>query len=256
MNITSFNSERIKKGVQKAREQLGEPDQNVKILFSPFEINEENFEETCRIYSRLNKSDYNTVVIVESHPGSAAKKLPMPSFKKVETSLGEVFANDTLRNDFADEDDDFFVNDDAFDNDVSLYNQLMLLQTVLDDFTVLSMQITDENSFIVKELAFAIEEILASRNALVIFCCDLAANHREEMQRIVSLVDSNNKTGLMNYLNSGESNINGAGSFAAGLLVAQKWGLHIHFPCMENSDDDCKNLAGGYGVMQKQPIFG
>lgn len=256
MNITSFNREQIEDGLKRARIQSGEPDGTVRLLFSPFEITSQNFDETCLIYSRLSKNDYNTVVVVESHPGSASKKLPMPSFKIVKTPLGEVAANEQLRNDFADEDDDFFIDDEAFDDDVSLFNQLMLLQTALTGFDVLNIQITDENSFIVRELAFAIEEILGSKNALVVFCCELESSYRDELIRAKNDIDHGNESGLMNYLNGGDSHVRGVSSFVAGLLVAKKWGLKIHFPALEDHDGNSTNLLNGYAVMQRQPIFG
>ncbi|TVQ02082.1 MAG: AmmeMemoRadiSam system protein B [Balneolaceae bacterium] len=255
MNITSFKREQIEEGLMKARNHTPEPDETVRLMFSPFEINNHNFDEACLIYSRLEKNNYDTVVVVESHPGSASKKLPMPSFKFLKTPLGDVNANDKLRNDFADEDDDFFIDDEAFDDDVSLYNQLMMLQTALDGFEILSIQITDENSFIVRELAFAIEEILASKNALVVFCCDLDASHTEELNRVKHLFDTGNESGLMNYLNGGNSNIKGVSSFVTGLLVAKKWGLKIHFPAFSENEIEFKNLISGYAVMKLQPVF-
>ena len=254
MNISSFSRKELTSGLERAKQSRTNPSDPVRILFSPTRINSENIEDVFRIYSGIEKDDFDTVIIVESHPGSAEKKLPMPSFKSVATPLGEVLANDKLRNDFCDEDDDFFINDDAFDEEVSLYDQLMVLQCALDDFTVLSIQITDENSFIVKELAFAIEEILASRNALIVFCCDLDVSHADELSTLMSYYEKDNMSGLMNILNSGDSSIEGVGSFIAGLLVAKKWGLKVSFntgkPAFGN------NLISGFAEMQRQPIFG
>lgn len=253
MRITSFTREQISEGLEKARQHKAEKDQTVRLLFSPFHISDRNFEETCHIYSRLEKDDYDTVVVIESHPGSASKKLPMPSFKSVQTPLGEVAANDKLRNDFADEDDDFFIDDEAFDDDVSLFNQLMMLQAALSDFDILCIQITEESSFIVKELAFAIEEILGSRNALVVCCCDLHSSHKDELLRVKHLIDTGNDSGLMNYLNGGDSHVNGVGSFITGLIVAKKWGLQLHFPAMDaDNGQSVANLAAGYASLQSK----
>lgn len=255
MDITSLNRSEITEGLDKAKARQANESETVRILFSPQIIDENNIDNVFNIYSQIEKDDFDTVVIVESHPGSAEKKLPMPSFKSVETSLGEVKANDKLRNDFCDEDDDFFINDDAFDEELSLYDQLMMLQCTLEDFTVLSIQITDENSFIIKELAHALEEILASRNALIVFCCDMNNDNREELDKVLKLYNENNLSGLMNYVNSGESTIEGMGSFVAGLIVAKKWGLRLTFEAMENQSGDSSNLLTGYAEMQRQAIF-
>lgn len=256
MDITSFSREKIKSGLEHAKSRLKESPDNIRMLFSPRIISDENFDEVCEIYSKLDGKEFDTVVIVESHPGSAEKKLPMPSFKSVKTDFGEVKANDKLRNDFADEDDDFFINDDAFDEDVSLYNQLMMLQCVLDDFEILSMQITDEGSFIVKELAYALEEILASKNTLIVFCCDLSNDYVPDFRKVKALIENWNISTLMNYLNSGESSVKGLGSFVAGLIVAKEWGLNLHFESPDENARLNKNLLTGYATMQSKLIYG
>lgn len=254
MNIQSYSREAINKGLQEAKSRHGSSDETVRILFSPHHISSENIDEVFEIYSSLEPDDFDTVVIVESHEGSANKKLPMTSHKLFSTPFGDVSVNDKLRNDFCDEDDDFFIDDDAFDDNVSFYDQLMLLQCSLDDFSVLSIQITDENSFIVKELAYALEEILASHNALIVFCCDLDGEHTGEFDKITSFYENESLSGLMNYLNSGESSIRGVGTFVAGLLVARKWGLKLTFP--ERNGSAPQNLLTGMARMQQQPILG
>lgn len=257
MDITSFSREQISEGLKQAKKRHSDsPPETVRILFAPRQITEWNFEEVCDAYSRIGKDDFDTVVIVESHPGSAEKKLPMPSFKSVSTSLGEVPANDKLRNDFCDEDDDFFINDEAFDEELSLYDQLMMLQCSLDSFSVVSVQITDEGSFIVKELAYTLEEILASRNTLLVFCCDMEPEHRKEFKELMDTLDIDNLSGLMNYLNREESRIRGTGSFIAGLIVARKWGLRLRFDSLENSESANRNLLTGFAEMQHKPTFG
>lgn len=255
MDITSFSSEKIKAGLKKAHQETSDQDNPIRLIFSPRFINEDNFDEVCRVYSKLGADDYDTVVIIESHPGIADKKLPMPSFKELETSLGVVHANDKLRNDFADEDDDFFVNDDAFDADVSIYNQLMMLQSTLNDFSILSIQITDESSFIVKELAAAVEEILASRNALIVCCCEMNQNGHEELIKVLNMINSDNLSGIMNYLNSGDSTVDGVGTFIAGLLIGKKWNLTFQFPLLDKSGKDMQNPLIGIAALQRESIF-
>ncbi len=255
MDITSLNRDQITQGLVKARSRHTDKSETVRILFSPQIIDQNNIDEVFKIYSQIDRDDFDTVVIVESHPGSAEKKLPMPSFKSVQTSLGEILANDKLRNDFCDEDDDFFIDDEAFDEELSLYDQLMMLQCTLDDFTVLSIQITDENSFIIKELAYALEEILASKNALIVFCCDMENENREELDKVLSLYREGNMSALMNYVNSGDSKIEGLGAFIAGLIVAKKWGLKLTFSSMDDAKSEHANLLAGYAEMQPQAIF-
>lgn len=252
MDITSLSRDTIKSGLKSSVSENQISQKETRLLFSPRKITEENFEPVCKTYSQIGPKEFKTVVVVESNPGSAKKKLAMPSFKVIKTHLGEVAANDKLRNEFADEDDDFFINDNAFDEEVSLYHQLVMLQCTLEDFTVSHIQITDENSTIIKELALALEEILTTKNALVVFCCDLDRADRIEIEKVMDLLNSENTIGLMNYLNSGNSKIDGVGAFVTGLLVARKWGLKINF----ESDPETGNIQSGYAVMQSQPIYG
>lgn len=250
MEITSISRDKINAGLERAVSRSEKNRNQTRLLFTPRKITDENFESVCKTYSQIGAVDFSTVVIVESTPGEAEKKLAMPSFKTIETQFGEINANVRLRNDFADEDDDFFINDDAFDESVSLFHQLPVLQCVLEDFSVLHIQITDERPPIIKELATALQEILPSRNALLVVCCDLS--DQEEISQIQNLLSEGNFSGFMNRLNRGDLNIEGIGALAAGLLVANRWGLSLNF----ESDSETGTVQSGYAVVQNQPIFG
>jgi AmmeMemoRadiSam system protein B len=256
MSILNMSREKIKEGLSIAGKNVEGPSETVRVIFSPNHIEEKNFEETCRIYSRLNSDDYDTAVVVESSPREQRKKLPMPSHKAFTTPLGEVPVNDKLRNEFCDEDDDFFIDDEAHHKQMGLYDQLMLLQCRLDDFSVVSIQITDEEPAIVKELAYVLEEVLASRPALIVICCDLPEKFRKEFNRVTGFIKKDNLSGMMNYLNSGESKINGIGSFVAGVLISKAWGLRIAFQADEDNGFESINLLSGFAEMTRHHIFG
>ncbi|HEX6982204.1 MAG TPA: AmmeMemoRadiSam system protein B [Balneolaceae bacterium] len=229
MNITSYSREQIEDGINKARERNDGPNEQIRLLFTPERINGNNFARSCDIYSRVDMSNYETVVIIESHDEELNKKLPMASNKTFETPLGQVPVNDYMRNEFCDEDDDFFIHDEAFDKNVSLFQQLMFLQTLSDDFSVVNIQIADRDPSIVKELAYVLEEVLASRSALIIFCCELDNEHKKEFESIKKMVEANNQSGLLNHLNGDTSSIKGATSFIAGVIVANHWELKLNF---------------------------
>lgn len=250
MNINSFTRSEIEEGLLAARYGQTLMSNPVRIIFSPVDINESNFKDVCNTYSHLRKDDFDTVVVIESIPGSNSKKLQMPSNKSFSTSLGEVAVNDRLRNELCDEDDDFFIEDETYSENLSLHKQLMMLQCTLDDFTVLSLQITDESSFIIKELAYALEHILAARNALIVFCCDLT-DYNGHLNTIVEMVQDRKIPGLMNYLNSEGKKADGIGALFAGLLVADEWELKLHF-----NQDHQSDTVSAFAEMQKQPIFG
>lgn len=250
MNITSFSREQIEKGINNARKKRDQLNDHIRVLFSPERINEDNFDRACDIYSRVDMSNYDTVVVVESYDEKLDKKLPMASNSFFETPLGNVPVNDYMRNEFCDEDDDFFIHDEAFDKDISLFQQLMFLQTLSDDFRALSVQIADPDPAIVKEIGYVLEEVLVSRSALLVFCCELDNERKKEFKKIVEMIENKNESGLMNYLNSGESKIKGTTAFIAGIIVANKWELDLHF-LRGKYDNYSGSLLTGYADRQK-----
>lgn len=249
-NVTDYSIEEIQSGLRKARSRHGEVNDHVGILFAPHAITENNFDSVCDMYSRLDLSRFQTAVIVEVHAKTLDKKLPMPSNREFRTPFGAVPANDYLRNEFCDEEDDFFIHDEAFSKDMSLFQQLMMLQAGGGDtLSALSVQIADKNHFIVRELAHTLEEVLASRNALLIFCCDLEGGYKQEFERVKKMVNQHAHSNLLNYLNSGESHITGAAAFVTGVLVVASWDMRLNFTTVPDGDGLLTAYAGREGVM-------
>lgn len=249
MNILSYSRRQIEEGLERARQNHESPNDHIRVLFAPTRINHDNFERACDIYSRIDPSNYETVVIVETFNKELDKKLPMPSNKFFRTPLGDVPVNDFLRNELCDEDDDFFIHDEGFSKDMGLFQQLMMLQCMFEKFNTVSIQIADRGPAIVKELAFVLEEVLASRNALLVFCCELDNERKKEFGKVKSIILENNQSALLNYLNSGESRIEGTPSFIAGILVADAWELKLNF--LNREYDDYKgSLLTAYADQQ------
>jgi len=250
MNIASYSRDKIQEGIQKARKKNNGPNDHIRLLFSPTEINDQNFERVCDIYSRIDPENYETFIVIESYEEVLDKKLPMPSNMSFETPLGKVKVNDYMRNEFCDEDDDFFIHDEGFSKEMSLFDQLMMLQCISDDFSVVSVQIADMGQAIVKELAYVLQEVLANRRALIIFCCQLDSDKKAEFGNIKKMLDADNESGLLNYLNSGESHMDGATTFIAGVLVAKAWDLDLNF--LDNQEKSQKaSLLTGYADRQR-----
>jgi AmmeMemoRadiSam system protein B len=218
---------------------------NIKLLFVPTHIDPNNIEEPTAIYKNISNSSFDTVVVVESNKDALDKKLSIPSNHTFVTPFGEVRVNDTLRNELCDEEDDFFINDGGMSDEMSLYTQLMMLQACQDDFDVVSIQIGDSDPAIVKELAFALDELLHSRNVLLVFCCDIPNSDTSELQKLKQLIDSNNESGLHHYLNSNDKKVRGARAFITGVLISKYWNLDTWFtPVSEKT-----NYIGGFGYI-------
>ena len=165
---------------------------NIKLLFVPTHIDPENPEELTSIYKNVCSSHFDTLVVIESYNGELEKKLSIPSNHSFTTPFGEVLVNDKLRNELCDEEDDFYINDGGMSDKMSLYTQLMMLQVCQDDFDVVSIQIGDYDPAIVKELAFALDELFRNRNALLVFCCDLPSSNPAELEKLKSLIVQEN----------------------------------------------------------------
>lgn len=250
MKNAPFSKEFLQNKLDQFKSDQPEGDLNVRLLFVPKKLTNETVNDFCSVYSSIMGESFETVIVVESNLSDSDKKIPMPSFKSLTTPFGEVTANDKLRNDFADEDDDFFVDDESFDDTASVHDQLLLLQTVLSDFSILSIQIRDEHSFIVKELAYALDEVLATRNALIVFCCDLKSNLVDELREVMGFIENNNFSSLLHYLNGGSSGVDGVGTFVVGLIVAQRWGLTFDFNALNGKP--ALNALSGYAHLQPQ----
>ena len=245
-----FKRDEIQNRLKNSAKKNEESSYPLRILFSPTSLNHYSIDRFSDIYSRVSDGDFETVVIVESQPGSHEKKLPMPSHNVFETRFGDVKVNARLRNELCDEDDDFFIDDEAFSKDLSLFDQLLFIQNQLENFSVLSIQITDESPAIVKELSAALEEILASRNALLVFCCDIHHLDSDVLNKVKTKFKDGDISGMIGTLNSSDRTMNGAGAFLAGLLIAKKWDTTITF----TEPDQDKAPVAAYAEVQFQPV--
>ena len=197
------------------------------------------------------KNDANSKTQITLRNPSTGKILGViKSLPPTDAARGETFSTVFCDEAAFFEDDDFFIHDEAFTKNISLFQQLMFLQTLSDDFEALSVQIADPDPAIVKEIGYVLEEVLASRSALLVFSCELDNDRKSEFEKVVKMVESQNESGLMNYLNSGESHIKGTTSFIAGIIVANKWKLDLHF-LRGKYQDYSGSLLTGYADHQK-----
>lgn len=199
----------------------------VKILFVP-DQSCGTPEQIRAIYNTLRGASFETVVFVETRLMDVPKKIPMPTLSEFITSKGIVLVDDALRNEFCDEDDDFFIDDAAFGSDMEVYRHLPYLQDVLSDFKVLSVPLCDDEPAIVRELNYVLSELMGGRNQLIVVACSLPAGEsgNEELLQCVANRDISN---IMNRINSGESPVSGSASFMGGLLIAYSWNLNLVF---------------------------
>ncbi len=245
MSITSFTKKQILEGLAKYEPSISN---RLRILYVQEHIDKNSFEHACKLYSNLKGASYDDVIIIEKFHGSHDKLLPLVSNTSFETPIGTVEANDVLRNDFCDEDDDFFLDDAGYREDMAIYDQLMMLQCVLTDFKAVSIQVVDMRTSIIRELTGALAELMRERNGLVIICADASECDDQKLQSIQQAVDNREHSRLMNYLNTGDAGINGAGPLAAGILLADNWELETKLGI---SDVKGSPFLSGYSCLTK-----
>ncbi|SMO37604.1 AmmeMemoRadiSam system protein B [Gracilimonas mengyeensis] len=250
MSIHTMSRDELRQKV----ESVGSPKQQagqVRMLFVPNKIDQQNFKELCTTYNTVLGEEFNTAVIIESYQGKLEKKLAMPSNKTFETRFGEVPVNDFLRNEFCDEEDDFFIADEGYSEQMSLYQHLPILQAIFDDFDVVSLQIGDYDPAIIRELAHTLDELLLYKNALIVFCCDVPASNPEELEKLRKLVLNENEAGLLHYLNSNEKTVKGARAFMSGILVARAWNYEVE---LLDHVESATQICGYARFAQPEPV--
>lgn len=249
MDVQNLTKEEILDHIENAPH-LNKLDEQVRMLFVPNNLDENNFGEVCTAYKTVINQSFETIVVIESYTGHLQKKLAMPSNTTFESRFGEVPVNDYLRNEFCDEEDDFFIADEGYSKEMSLYTQLPFLQASFSDFDVVSLQIGDYDPAIVRELAFTLDELLLHKNALIIFCCDVPASSPQELEKLRSLIIDNNESGLLHYLNSNEKTVNGARAFMSGIMVARSWGYIVEFL---DHIESAKHICG-YAIQKQHQV--
>lgn len=230
---------------------------SVKLLFAPPRYTKENREQMIRTYASLVGLRFEAVFVVEEVDKPLEKRISMPDLDEFNCVYGPVSAHDALRNEFADEDDDLYVDNGGVHGNMAVFHQLPFLMAALGDFSVVSVQIyKHERPGIIKELAYVIEEILGERSALVVLCCDLAPEHVEGYKRVMEYVEREDTSNLFNVLNSGAVPMEGHGPFLTGMLVCKAWGLVPRFDDLDAATSEGASLVAGTASFQLRMAMG
>lgn len=227
LETTEFTAQDIDSLLQKMPETRCN---GVKLLFAPSHITVRNLEQVVSVYREIQDFDFDTVVFVEPYRGELPKKILLPSFSEYQTPFGNIPVNEKLRDEFCDEDDDFYIDDSGLHDAMAYHDHLAVIKNVMGgEFNAVVMQLADESNSIIRELSSAVSELMFGRNVLVVFCCNLDPDYINEFEQVRTILMGKQYSQLMNYINSGSSKIDGVGTFIAGILVAKEWELDITF---------------------------
>ena len=243
-----FGKDELQKKIEK------QPDSGhdgIRMLFLPARMTRENVDDFCYIYRQIIDTQYEVAVIVEPDTYQDPRKIPILPGADVRTDFGSLTVNESLRDDFCDEEDDFFIRDDDAYGHLGFFDHVSMLQLVQDNCQVLGMQLLDESPPVVQEMTFVLKEIMPFKNALIVFCCELGRDRNQDFETIKTLVMQENDTRLLNLIYGGESGISGAGIFLAGLMTARHRERKLQF----YADAGCKqpdNLLSAYACFPVQ----
>lgn len=217
----------------------------IRMMFLPPRLTKENVDEFCYVYRQIMDTSYDVAVIIEPDTLESFRKIPALPGRSVETGFGTVRMEERLRDDFCDEEDDFFVREDGNYSHLGFFDHVSMLQLVQDDIEVIGLQLLDESPSIVGELTYVLREILPFKNAIAIFCCELEGRYQDKLDILKTVISEQNDTRLLNLIYSGESHITGAGLFLAGLMTARAREREIRF-YRESADHPDQNLLAAH----------
>ena len=220
----------------------------IRMLFLPPRMTTQNVEEFCYIYRQIMDTDYDTIVIIEPDTRHSQRKIQLLAGESVQTQYGRVPLDERLRDDFCDEEDDFFVREDDDVTHLGFFDHLQMLQLTQKEFEVVGMQLMDQSPPIVHELTFVLKEIMPFKNGLIVFCCEMPAQFQETFDKLVLAISEENDTRLNNLIYSGQSHIWGSGIFLSGLMAARYREREIRFyrTSSQNPDDNLLAAHAGF----------
>lgn len=245
MSIKKYSRDQITKALQGSASYKEEND--IKVIFVPRTITGTNFRQVSEVYGSVYNERYDTVVLLNDSEKDLEYPICMTGLKKFVTPFGSIEANDELRNEFADEEDDFYINNDGYEERVGLKDHLMMLQCAIENsFNVVSIELSkDERPSIIRELAFVLQEVLGLRNVLIVVCVDLHPSQTESFNKLNYLMTHWEKSNFLNTLLQEETKLIGKSGFMAGVLVAKAWELWTDFVRPFKGEED-ESLVAGY----------
>lgn len=252
MNSLSYTKEQILDAVKKAGKSVGEL--NARILFVPNRINKKNFKQVCEVYASIHPHNFDTIVVLEGVDRELKKSICIPDMESFKTPFGEVPVNTALADDFCDEEDDFYITNESYNERLSLFQQLQMLQSIQSDgFSVVGIQVSNqERSSILRELSIVMSDVLTAYNALIICCCHMHIDQKEKLDLLMNYHAARDTSNLKYLINQEEVLVHGKSPLLTGMLLAHIWDLDIQFLGGEYSTTEGSSLIAGYAVNRRR----
>ncbi|HKI47603.1 MAG TPA: AmmeMemoRadiSam system protein B [Balneolales bacterium] len=250
MNSLSYTKEQILDAIKEACKTAVE--QNTRILFLPNEINDKNFRQVCEVYASIYPHNFDTIVILEGVDRELKKGICIPDLESFKTPFGSVPVNTRLADDFCDEEDDFYITNESYHEGLSLFQQLQMLQVVQSGYSVVSIQVSNqESSSILRELSIVMSDVLTAYNSLTICCCDMHIDQKDKLDLLMNYHVARDTSNLKYLINQEDVLVHGKSPLLTGMLLAQIWDLDIQFLDGTYSTTDGNSLIAGYAVNKR-----
>ena len=221
--------------------------EGVRMLFVPPRLTARNAPQLAWVYRQIGRTRYDTVVICEQGNRNASRKIAVFGGSYADTPLGQVPFDEQLRDDFCDEEDDFFIDEQPDLSQSGFFDQLTMLQLTQESFRVTGLQLNDDSPPIVEELTYVLREIMPTMNSLLVFCCSMPLEEQIESERLKQAVQTGNDTPLFHTVYGKRHRIGGAGVFLSGVLAARQRDRQIRFG-PEELAIKAGNLLAGYAA--------
>jgi AmmeMemoRadiSam system protein B len=142
----------------------------IKTLIVPHDHYQHALPTMAAAYSQLGDVKYDVILFIAPTVDSFPK-LALSGYGFFETPLGDVELNDYVRNEFCDEDDDFFITEEGLPKGSSIEVQLPIIQRSIGKETpirIVPMLVGSQTIDLCNEAAAAASEIMQLKNALIV----------------------------------------------------------------------------------------
>ena len=200
----------------------------------------------ANVYQSLDKSVYDTVVIISSAGVESKKEISICSLDEYVSPLGAVSIDDTLRNELCDEDDDIFLDDSGHFQGRGVDVQLPFLQSKLESFTIIPIVMGVESPEYCEELGHAIGEIMFNRSVLVVVCSELLEAGESELTTFRTCFESLDVDGLATLMNREDGlRVRGKGPLLVAMIATRyRRAEEVHVLTMDLPQDGNPGYIG------------
>jgi AmmeMemoRadiSam system protein B len=172
--------------LQKAKSTNGNHVPHIKTLLVPHDNYRYAIQSMAAAYAQIDGLRYDLALFI-APTVDQFNRLAMSGYGFFETPLGNMELSDYVRNEFCDEDDDFFISEDGLPKGSSIEVQLPFIQRTLvqeKPIKIVPLLVGNQTIDLCNEAAAAAAEIMLSKNVLIV-----AANNFHAPKKNASLIE-------------------------------------------------------------------